>query len=227
MSLTVFPGLNRATTDQVAEAPVNSGTSSEAGATSGTSESAGAQISTDSEAATDVPLEAEVAPGAENSTEVGQAVAKTAPSPIPSAQAEKEEVEAILKSPALGTIYNSDSTSKVLAFDQDYTAIGDNGLIARFTFNPTSDQIFTNIRIEVEIGNHFFEFKPANTQVISGKYAPDQAVYILVGDATYVYDEFGRTWSKSDLGKARIKVEVTMEPNGTTVKSISLVMLAR
>ena len=117
--------------------------------------------------------------------------------------------------------------SKVLVFDQDYSAIGDNGLIARFTFNPTSEKVFTNVRVEVEIDNYFFDFKPANTQVISGKSGPDQDVYILVGDATYVYDEFGRQWSQSDLGKSRVKIEVVMEPNGTTVKSISLVMLGR
>jgi RNA polymerase sigma-70 factor (ECF subfamily) len=227
MSLTVFPGLNRATTDQMAEAPVNSGTSSEAGTSSGTSESAGAQNSADSEAATDVPLEAETTPEPENSAEAGNSVAKTTPSPTPSAQAEKEEVKAVLNSPALAGIYNSDSMSMVLAFDQDYTAIGDNGLIARFTFNPTSGAVFTDVRIEVEIDGYYFDFKPANTQVFSGKNADSQEVFILVGDATYVYDEFGRTWSKSDLAKSRIKIEVVMAANGTTVKAIGLAMIGR
>jgi RNA polymerase sigma factor (sigma-70 family) len=227
MSITVFPGLNRATTDQMAEAPVNPGSSSEAGTSSGTSESAGAQNSTDSEAANDAPLESETTPEPENPVEASQAVAKTTPSPTPSAQAEKEEVKAVLSSPALGTIFDADSKSKVLVFDQDYSAIGDNGLIARFTFNPTADRVFTNVRVEVEIDNYFFDFKPTNIQIISGEYAPDQDVYILVGDATYVYDEYGRQWSQSSLGKSRVKIEVIMEPNGTTVKSISLVMLGR
>ena len=227
MSLTVFPGLNRATTDQMAEAPVNSGTSSEAGTSSGTSESAGAQNSADSEAATDVPLEAETTPEPENSAEAGNSVAKTTPSPTPSAQAEKEEVKAVLNSPALAGIYNSDSMSMVLAFDQDYTAIGDNGLIARFTFNPTSGAVFTDVRIEVEIDGYYFDFKPANTQVFSGKNSEKLETYVLVGDATFVYDEFGRTWSNSDLAKSRIKIEVVMDANGTSVKSIGLAMLGR
>jgi hypothetical protein len=226
MSITVFPGLNRATTDQMAEAPVNSGSSSEAGASSGSSESAGAQNSTDSEAATDAPVEA-ATPGTENSTEAGKAVAKVAPSPTPSAQAEKEEVKAVLNSPALAGIFNSDAQSMVLAFDQDYTAIGDNGLIARFTFNPTSGAVFTDVRIEVQVDNYFFDFKPVNTQVFSGKNADKHEVFVLVGDATYVYDEFGRTWSKSDLGQSRIKIEVVMADNGTTVKSIGLAMIGR
>jgi RNA polymerase sigma factor (sigma-70 family) len=227
MSLTVFPGLNRATTDQMAEAPANPGSSSEAGTPSSPSESAGAQNSTGSEAATDAPLEAETTPDPENSAEAGQAVAKTTPSPTPSAQAEKEEVKAVLKSPALAGIFNSDAKSMVLAFDQDYTAIGDNGLIARFTFNPTSGAVFTDVRIEVQVDNYFFDFKPVNTQVFSGKNAEKQDVFILVGDATYVYDEFGRTWSKSDLGQSRIKIEVVMADNGTTVKSIGLAMIGR
>jgi RNA polymerase sigma factor (sigma-70 family) len=223
MSVTVFPGLNRATTDQMAEAPVNPGSSSEAGTSSGTSESAGDQSGAgESEVATTTPENADSSPIPGTPAQVS-----AAPSPTPTAQAEKEEVKAVLNSPALAGIFNSDSMSKVLVFDQDYSAIGDNGLIARFTFNPTSEKVFTNVRVEVEIDNYFFDFKPANTQVISGKSGPDQDVYILVGDATYVYDEFGRQWSQSGLGKSRVKIEVVMEPNGTTVKSISLVMLGR
>jgi hypothetical protein len=227
MSLTVFPGLNRATTDQMAEAPVNPGSSSESGQSAGSNDSTGSQSGAATESATTDPTETAVTPETENSTEASQAAAKVAPSPTPSAQAEKEEVKAVLSSPALAGIYNSDSTSMVLSFDQDYTAIGDNGLIARFTFNPTSGSVFTDVRIEVEIDGYFFDFKPANTQVFSGKNGDSQEVFILVGDATSVYDEFGRTWSKSDLAKSRIKIEVVMADNGTTVKSIGLAMLGR
>jgi RNA polymerase sigma-70 factor (ECF subfamily) len=227
MSLTVFPGLNRATTDQMAEAPVNPGSSSESGQSAGSSESNSSQSGAESESATTDPTETAVTPETENSTEAGQDVAKVAPSPTPSAQAEKEEVKAVLNSPALAGIYNSDSTSMVLAFDQDYTAIGDNGLIARFTFNPTSGAVFTDVRIEVEIDGYYFDFKPANTQVFSGKNSEKLETYVLVGDATFVYDEFGRTWSNSDLAKSRIKIEVVMDANGTSVKSIGLAMLGR
>jgi RNA polymerase sigma factor (sigma-70 family) len=227
MSLTVFPGLNRATTDQMAEAPASSGSSSESGQSEGSNESNSSQSGAATESATTDPTETAVTPETDNSTEASQAAAKVAPSPTPSAQAEKEEVKAILNSPALGAIYNSDSMSKVLVFDQDFTAIGDNGLIARFTFNPTSDQVFTNVRIEIEIDNYFFDFKPTNPLLISGKSGPDQDVYIFVGDATFVYDEFGRKWSESDLGKSRIKIEVVMAPNGSTVKSIGLAMIVR
>jgi RNA polymerase sigma-70 factor (ECF subfamily) len=228
MSVTVFPGLNGAPSDQMAEAPVNPGSSSEADQSSGTSESTGDQNSSDQSDAAGSESDTAETPGTGSSDTSGTpAQVSAAPSQTASAKSEIEEVKAVLRSPSLGSIYNSDSMTKVLVFDQNYTALGDNGLIARFTFNPNSDQVFTDISIEIDIDNYFFDFKPSNTQVISGKYAPDQDVYILVGDATYVYDEFGRTWSKSDLGKSRIKIEVIMEPNGSTVKSISLVMLGR
>ena len=223
MSVTVFPGLNRATTDQMAEAPANPGSSSEAGTSSGTSESAGEPSgAAESDSGTTDPENADSSPTPGTSAQVN-----STPTPTPTAQAEKEEVKAVLNSPALGGIFNSDSMSKVVVFDQEYSAIGDNGLIARFTFNPISDEVFTNVRVEVEINNYFFDFKPTNTIEFSGKNAEKLDVYVLVGDATFVYDEFGRTWSKSDLGKSRIKIEVVMEPTGTTVKSINLVMLGR
>ena len=87
--------------------------------------------------------------------------------------------------------------------------------------------VFSNVEVEVEIDGYTFQFKPANNQLISGKNDAKQDVYILVGEATYLYDEFGRTWSKSELGKSRVKIEVIMEQNGTVVQSISLVMLTR
>ena len=227
MSITVFPGLNRATTDQMAVAPVNSGSSSEAGTSVGNGESAGAQNATDSEEATDAPLEGETAPGLENSAEAGQAEAKTTPSPSPAAKSQKEKVAEILESPAASGIFNSDSMSRVFAVDQDYTARGEDGLTARFTFNPSSDTVFSKTLVEIEIDGYFFEFEPVNRQLITGQNADGRDVFMLVGDATYVYDEFGHKWSKSDLGQSKVKIEVIMEANGTTVKSVNLALYSR
>jgi RNA polymerase sigma-70 factor (ECF subfamily) len=217
MSLTVFPGLNRATTDQMAEAPASSESSSQDNA--GVSDS-GSQV--------------EVSPNTENGTVDDSAPEATtttsslkAPIPAPSTQAEQEEIKAVLESPSVEGIFNSDSKSTVLVFDQNYTAIGDNGLTAKFTFNPTSTAVFTGVKVEIDIDGYIFDFKPTNTLLFAGKYADKEDVYILVGDATYLYDEYGKKWSKSDLGKSRIKIEVVMEPNGTSVKTISLAMLAR
>jgi RNA polymerase sigma-70 factor (ECF subfamily) len=212
MSLTVFPGLNRATTDQMAEAPVNSGSSQEADQP-GSSQSPAAP-------ADDMDTESETGSNA------GSAASPSA-TPSPTAKTQKEQVAAILESPAASGIFNSDSRSKVFALDQDYTARGDNGLTARFTFNPSSDAVFSNTLIEIEIEGYFFEFEPVNKQLITGQNADGRDVYLLIGDATYVYDEFGKKWSDSDLGKSQVKIEVVMEANGTTVKSVNLALFSR
>jgi RNA polymerase sigma-70 factor (ECF subfamily) len=212
MSLTVFPGLNRATTDQMAEAPVNSGSSQEADQP-GSSQSPAAP-------ADDMDTESETGSNA------GSAASPSA-TPSPTAKTQKEQVAAILESPAASGIFNSDSRSKVFALDQDYTARGDNGLTARFTFNPSSDAVFSNTLIEIEIEGYFFEFEPVNKQLITGQNADGRDVYLLIGDATYVYDEFGKKWSDSDLGKSQVKIEVVMEANGATVKSVNLALYSR
>jgi RNA polymerase sigma-70 factor (ECF subfamily) len=217
MSLTVFPGLNRATTDQMAEAPTSSGSSQES--TSGPS----------TEGAT-APSDAQVdeLAGAEGE----EAAANPSDSATPSAAASpsasaKAQVEAVLSSPAVGEVFNSDSKSRIFALDQSYTAIGDNGLTARFTFNPSSEVIFTDLLVEVEIDSYVFEFEPVNRQLITGKNSENLDVFMLVGDATYLYDEFGKKWSESELGRSKVMIEVVMEANGTAVKSIKLALYSR
>jgi hypothetical protein len=219
MSLTVFPGLNRATTDQMAEAPVNPGSSSEAGQSAGSSETTNEPSE---EAASGSSTESE----SSSPTQQGASASPSA-SPSTAAKSKKENVAAVLESPAASGIFNSDSGSKVFALDQDYTAQGDNGLTARFTFNPGSYAVFTNTLVEIEIDNYFFEFEPANKQVIKAKNSDGRDVYLLVGDATYVYDEFGKKWSDSDLAKSTLKIEVVMESNGSTVKSVNLALFSR
>jgi RNA polymerase sigma-70 factor (ECF subfamily) len=218
MSLTVFPGLNRAPSDQMAEAPVNSGSSQEVDQP-GSSQAPTAPAD---------DMASESATGTDAGSASEQTVnASPLATPSPTAKAQKEQVAAILESPAASGIYNSDSMSRVFALDQDYTARGDKGLTARFTFNPSSNAVFTNTLVEVEIEGYFFEFEPVNKQLITGQNADGRDVYVLVGDATYVYDEFGKKWSDSDLGKSTVKIEVVMEANGTTVKSVNLALYSR
>ena len=207
MSLTVFPGLNRATTDQMADAPVNPGSSQDA-----SSAPAGP---TD-----DMPIESATESDAGSSAEQASSSSASA-SPAP-AQSEEEKIAAVLESPMVAAIINSDSRSRVFAIDQTYTATGNNGLTATFNFNPSADKVFSDVLVEIEIDGYNFEFEPANIQLISGKSSDNRDIYILVGDATYLYDEFGQKWSKSDLGKSRVVIEVSMEANGTTVQAVKL-----
>jgi RNA polymerase sigma-70 factor (ECF subfamily) len=216
MSVTVFPGLNRATTDQMAEAPVTPGSSQEAAEAS--SETGSVGIDPTPEAGITDPSSEAANPG--NSASV-------AAKPSSAAKSKKDQVEAVLSSPTAGAVFNADANSRVFAIDQSFTAVGENGITARFNFNPSSDAAFTDILVEVEIDSFYFEFEPVNRQLITGKNAENLDVYILVGDATYLYDEFGKKWSESDLGQSSVKIEVVMEANGTTVKSISLALFSR
>jgi RNA polymerase sigma-70 factor (ECF subfamily) len=220
MSLTVFPGLNRATTDQMAEAPAGTGSSSDT-VMPGNSETPSASSD---DMATEDPMSSRASSDSEPKV---TASPSAAPSPSSVAKAQKEEVAKILESPAVGGIFNSDSKSTVFALDENYTARGDNGLTAKFTLNPSTDDVFSNVLVEIEIDGFFFEFEPANQQLFRGKSSDGLDVYYLIGDATFVYDEFGNKWSKSDLGKSLVKIEVVMETNATTVKSVILALYNR
>jgi RNA polymerase sigma-70 factor (ECF subfamily) len=207
MSVTVFPGLNRAPSDQMAEAPMNPGSSQDAG-----SESAGP---TD-----DMPNESTTGSDAgSDADQTSDASASADPAPT---QAAEEEIAAALESPAVGAIINSDSRSRVFAIDQTYTAVGNNGLTAKFNFNPSADSVFSDVMVEIEVDGYTFAFEPANVQLISGKTTENLDTYLLVGDATYLYDEFGQKWSKSELGKSRVVIEVIMQANGSVVQAVKL-----
>ena len=205
MSLTVFPTLNRTPTDQMAEAPANPGSSQDSG-----SASAGPIDDMPTDSATE--SEAGAAAGQDSN-------ASASPTP---AKSEEAKIAAVLESPMVGSIINSDSRSRVFAIDQAYTAVGNNGLTAKFNFNPSADSVFTDVLVEIELDGYTFEFEPANVQLITGKTSDNRDIFMLVGDATYLYDEFGQKWSKSDLGKSRVVIEVSMQANGTTVQAVKL-----
>jgi hypothetical protein len=219
MSLTVFPGLNRAPSDQMAEAPATSGSNSS------TEQGGALEIAPSPDAGiVDDGLVAGVDETATNDsdsagTQAGSVVAS--PTPVTSDSA-TSTLRQILRSPEAVSLVNSDSVSQVFVLDQNYTAVGDNGLVATFTFNPTSEAVFSKVKVEIYVDAYVFDFKPANTQTFSGKTPDGLDVYILVGDATFLYDEFGEKWSETTLGKSRVKIEVVMDPNGATVKSINL-----
>jgi RNA polymerase sigma-70 factor (ECF subfamily) len=230
MSLTVFPGLNRTAGDQMAGAPTP-GTSQDAGQSGEAGQEGSIEIAPTPDAGIvdDAPASEEAietpatAPSSDpaSGTQAGSVVAS--PTPVASDSA-TSTLRQILRSPEAVSLVNSDSASQVFALDQDYTAIGDNGLVATFTFNPTSGVVFSAVKVEIYVDAYVFDFKPANKQFFSGKNADGLDLYILVGDATFLYDEFGKKWSETTLGKSRVKIEVVMDPNGTTVKSINLAL---
>jgi RNA polymerase sigma-70 factor (ECF subfamily) len=217
MSLTVFPGLNRAPSDQMAEAPATSGSNSstEQGGAIEIAPTPDAGIVDDGVVAgTD---ESEAVPATGNSS-ANRPAAKSPTRTV-------DPVKAVLDKPLTSGLLSSDSRTEILVLDQNYGAFGDNGLSASFTFNPTSNYPFSSVKARITLENYNFDFEPANLVQISGKNSNGSDVFLLVGEATYLFDEFGRKWSETELGKSRIKIEVVMEANGVTVKSINLVLL--
>jgi RNA polymerase sigma-70 factor (ECF subfamily) len=217
MSLTVFPGLNRATTEQMAEAPVNPGSSE-------------ATNQGSSEAATEL----EVAPTPESDSVDDSGVdSETVAANLPSSsstapsKAKESPIETALSAPSLSGIMNADSRSLVFVLDQNYTAVGDNGLIVSFTFNPTSEAVFSGVEGQVQIENLRFAFNPVNPVLISGKNGQGEQIFMFVGEIGQLTDPTGKNWSQTDLGKSKVKIEVLMEANGTTVKSINLALFSR
>jgi RNA polymerase sigma factor (sigma-70 family) len=220
MSLTVFPGLNRATTDQMAEAPANPGSSQEASDLAGTSSQDAAAGNDSADAGSGD------AASRDNSAEavVDGSDAEGAANSAAPAKVKKDPVEKVLDGPALGGIMNADSKSMVFVLDQNYTAVGDNGLTAGFTFNPTSEAPFSGVLVEVQLEDLIFEFKPADPKFISGKNNEGLDVFIFVGQVPTLIDESGKKWSETVAKGATFVIEVTMERNGTTVKEITLAM---
>jgi RNA polymerase sigma-70 factor (ECF subfamily) len=222
MSLTVFPGLNRVPSDQMAEAPAP-GTSQEAGQSGEAGQEGPIEIAPTPDAGivddgvvagTDESEAAPASGNASTNTPAGNSQARTV-----------DPVKAVLDRPLTSGLVNSDSRSEFLVLDQSYGAFGDNGLTATFTFNPISKDAFSSVKARITLEGFTFDFEPANLVQISGKNSDGADVFLLVGDATFLYDEFGRTWAETELGKSRIKIEVVMESNGVTVKSIDLVLL--
>ena len=228
MSLTVFPGLNRATTDQMAEG-TNSGTSQEANTGTGNSSSTNGTIGvlpTPDNAIVDStnPSGTTGTNGNTSSESAGSSSAgssstdSAASTPKPS----KVAIEKVLAEPSLGGIMNSDSRSKVFALDQYYTAVGDNGLTAKFTFNPSSETPLVSVRAEIKLEEMVFTFAPTNAGVLTGKTNDGLDLFIFSGQAPYLFDSTGKKWSETASTNARFIIQVVMAKNGVDVKEITL-----
>jgi RNA polymerase sigma-70 factor (ECF subfamily) len=243
MSFTAFPGLNRAPTDPMADG-TTSGTSQEANTGSGQSSSANGSIgvlptpdngivenadsgATDGSAGTAGAGSAESSStgggskgsGSAGSSSTGSgSTGSVLPTPKPS----EEAIAKVLTEPGLGGIMNSDSRSKVFALDQDYTAVGDNGLTAKFTFNPSDDAPFKSVRAEIKLEDMVFTFAPTNAGMLTGKTNDGLDFFIFSGQAPYLFDSTGKKWSETASTNARFIIEVIMQRNGVDVKEITL-----
>ena len=212
MSLTAFPGLTRPATQQMAEAPA---TSEGSGSTTDAAGEIPGSTETDATGEAANGSAGSAAPDAESGS---NAAGSGEPKPTPSTEA----IEKVLSGPSLGGVMDSDSKSKVFVLDQDYTAVGENGLTAKFTFNPTDDTPFSNVSAEINLEDMVFTFNPTDAGVLVGKTPEGLDLFIFSGQTSYLYDATGKIWTKTASTNARLIIQVIMEPNGTAVKEITL-----
>jgi len=198
MSLTVFPSLNRAPSDQMAEAP----------ATPGSSEPSN-QNSTDASGA-----ELEVTPTPDNGI-VDNSPTKEVGSEAGSATAEKAP-----QGPDLGPIMNANVGSRVFSLGEQYTAVGENGLTVKFNFDPTASNMLSNISAEIAQKDQLFGFKLVETQVIDGVNQDGRRVLLLSGQAPFLIDEYGQKWTDTVARNASLRILVVLEKNGFDIKEV-------
>jgi hypothetical protein len=219
MSFTAFPGLNRAPADQMAEAPASSGATQDSSSQATPSPEAATGETTD--AATDSQASESETPGASSPSQSAESVSN--PKPTPSKPA-KDPVQQILEGPALGSIMNADAGSRIFVLDQQFTAVGENGLTAKFTFNPASAAVFAGVRVEFKLEDMVFDFVPTNSTLITGKNEFGDEIYMFVGQAPFLFDGYGQKWTETEAKNATFKLEVIMESNGIDVKQIKLAL---
>ncbi len=220
MSLTAFPGLSRAPSDQIAEAPASAGSSEGAGQSSTNNQEGGsAPTATPGE---DVSVDGADSANSSSSKPGSGSTSGSNPTPRPS----DEQIEKVLADGDLGGVMNSDSRSKIFVLDQEYTAVGDNGLTTKFTFNPVSDSPFSSVRVEIKLEELLFTFVPTNSGVLSGKTNDGLDLFIFSGQAPYLFDSNGKKWSETASTNARFTIQVIMQKNRVDVKEITLSLMS-
>ena len=228
LSLTVFPTFNRTPADQLAgnqEAPASQGentpaTSSETSdSEAGSSADSGAAASSESEPETDMGSSPQSSAEPQATAEAAEPAASAARTPAPS---ESPFTDASMKN-----IFDSRTTASLFVLDEKLVVFADNGVSASFMFNPTADNPFKDVFAEFEIGDAIFAAYPNNPEWLSATDPQGQQRFVYFGALNYVYDEEGKIWSKTDLAKATLRLEVIMEKGSTKVKHVLLAVLSK
>ncbi len=225
MSFTAFPGLTRPPVDQMAEAPASSEVSPDASGQTDEASQAGQNgeeieldvlPTPDRGVVKDESATNQAGAGASSSSSTPSGSNKPAPAPKTSA------IEKVLAEPSLGGVMDADSRSQIFVLDQDYKVVGENGLTARFTFNPTAERAFFAVWGEINVSNQKFTFSPIDAGILKGKTNEGLDLFIYSAQAPFLYDDTGKRWSETVTRNARFIIEVVMEKNGSDVKEITL-----
>jgi RNA polymerase sigma-70 factor (ECF subfamily) len=214
MSFTAFPALNRAPADQMAEAPVNPGSSQ--GAALEADSSAGSAV-----AQNDVTSEATAADSAEST-------ADAAPSASSSPKATTGKPALANDADALAKLFNSTgSKSRVIFQDQLLKATSPDGITAEFIFNPTAEKPFSQVGALFTVKERVFAIFPDSAEWVVAIDPKGLEHYVYFGSMEYVFDEDGKVWSDSKLGKGTLRIEVVVDTSLGIIHEVILNILPK
>ena len=115
---------------------------------------------------------------------------------------------------------NANVCSRVFSLGQSYTAVGDNGLTAKFSFDPKAEKVFTDISVEISLKNQVLDFNLSGTQVIEGQNQEGLRVLLLSGRTPYFFDESSKSWTETVARNASLGIVVVLEKNGFDIKEV-------
>jgi RNA polymerase sigma-70 factor (ECF subfamily) len=231
MSLVAFPSLtgNRQA-DNLAGGTIESPPSQSQQDPSGTADQSGQGTATDTDASNDAAgAAADAAMDADGlAADANQAAARVAaPAPARSPSATPTPTEDPFSNQSLRSIFDSKTSTSLFALDEKLVVFADNGVSASFIFNPTAEEPFKDVFAEFEIGEAIFAAYPNSSEWLSATDPQGQERFVYFGALNYVYDEKGKIWSKSDLAKATLRIEVILEKGSLKVKQVLLNVLSK
>jgi RNA polymerase sigma-70 factor (ECF subfamily) len=235
MSLVAFPSLtgNRQA-DNLAGGTIESSPSQSQQDPSGTADQSGQGTATDTDASNDAEGAAEgaaadAAMDADGlAADANQAAARVAaPAPARSPSASPTPTEDPFSDQSLRSIFDSKTSTSLFALDEKLVVFADNGVSASFIFNPTAEEPFKDVFAEFEIGEAIFAAYPNSSEWLSATDPQGQERFVYFGALNYVYDEKGKIWSKSDLAKATLRIEVILEKGSLKVEQVLLNVLSK
>ena len=127
----------------------------------------------------------------------------------------------------LGKIFDSREDAKFVFQEQTIKLSTENGLFAEFTFNLAESDPFKEVVAYIDINDIRFTVYPDSSETVVAVDPLGQTRYVFFGSMKYVFDETGKVWSRSDLAKGTLRIEVVMNKDGLTIKQTLLSVISK
>jgi RNA polymerase sigma factor (sigma-70 family) len=246
MSLTVFPSLNRAPSDQMAEpsdsSSVESGTlevlptptngivddaTAEATDPAGSSAADGDGLANDSVASSGSSDSADEG-ASSNESQASAAPADTGSRLVLGTTPTPRQSQAAQINQALAKVFDSRTPrSSLFVLDETYTATSPKGISATFVFNPTKDEPFKDVSGVVTLDGVKLTVYPDQSEWLSATDPQGFQRLVYFGTMAYVVDESGKILSDTTLSDATLRIEVVMNKDGKTVKELFVGLISK